>query len=95
MPYSVTKIVREVKTIVETYLLAQALKAYERITEGKAPFRAVLAMCKPRSERGTAAMDSVAGNAGLTRLGQRASQGFGNASRSGGDRSLASAGRPG
>jgi D-arabinose 1-dehydrogenase-like Zn-dependent alcohol dehydrogenase len=34
----------KVKTIVETYPLAEALKAYERVAEGKARFRAVLTM---------------------------------------------------
>ena len=34
----------KVKTIVETYPLAEAPKAYERVAEGKARFRAVLAM---------------------------------------------------
>jgi len=34
----------KVKTIVETYPLAQAPKAYERVAEGKARFRAVLTM---------------------------------------------------
>jgi D-arabinose 1-dehydrogenase-like Zn-dependent alcohol dehydrogenase len=33
-----------VKTIVETYPLAEAAKAYERVAEGKARFRAVLTM---------------------------------------------------
>jgi len=34
----------KVKTIVETYPLAEAPKAYERVVEGKARFRAVLTM---------------------------------------------------
>jgi alcohol dehydrogenase len=34
----------KVKTIVETYPLAEARKAYERVAEGKARFRAVLTM---------------------------------------------------
>ena len=34
----------KVKTIVETYTLAEAAKAYERVAEGKARFRAVLTM---------------------------------------------------
>jgi alcohol dehydrogenase len=34
----------KVKTIVETYSLAEAQKAYERVAEGKARFRAVLTM---------------------------------------------------
>ena len=34
----------KVKTIVETYSLQQAQKAYERVAEGKARFRAVLTM---------------------------------------------------
>ncbi len=34
----------KVKTIVETYALAEAQKAYESVAEGKARFRAVLAM---------------------------------------------------
>ncbi|MGB7280666.1 MAG: zinc-binding dehydrogenase [Candidatus Acidiferrum sp.] len=34
----------KVKTIVETYPLAEAAKAYERVAEGKARFRAVLTM---------------------------------------------------
>jgi alcohol dehydrogenase len=34
----------KVKTIVETYLLAEAPKAYQRVVEGKARFRAVLTM---------------------------------------------------
>jgi transposase len=34
----------KVKTIVETYPLAEAPKAYERVAEGKARFRAVLTM---------------------------------------------------
>src|SRR5437588_991904 len=34
----------KVKTIVETYPLAEALKAYDRVAEGKARFRAVLTM---------------------------------------------------
>jgi D-arabinose 1-dehydrogenase-like Zn-dependent alcohol dehydrogenase len=34
----------KVKTIVETYPLQQAQKAYERVVEGKARFRAVLTM---------------------------------------------------
>jgi alcohol dehydrogenase len=34
----------KVKTIVETYPLAQATKAYDRVAEGKARFRAVLTM---------------------------------------------------
>jgi D-arabinose 1-dehydrogenase-like Zn-dependent alcohol dehydrogenase len=34
----------KVKTIVETYPLADAQKAYERVAEGKARFRAVLTM---------------------------------------------------
>jgi D-arabinose 1-dehydrogenase-like Zn-dependent alcohol dehydrogenase len=32
------------KTIVETYPLAEAPKAYQRVVEGKARFRAVLTM---------------------------------------------------
>jgi alcohol dehydrogenase len=35
---------RKVKTIVETYPLAEAPKAYDRVAEGKARFRAVLTM---------------------------------------------------
>ncbi len=35
---------RKVKTIAETYPLAEAPKAYERVAEGKARFRAVLTM---------------------------------------------------
>jgi D-arabinose 1-dehydrogenase-like Zn-dependent alcohol dehydrogenase len=35
---------RKVKTIVETYPLAEAQKAYERVAGGKARFRAVLTM---------------------------------------------------
>jgi len=34
----------KVKTIVETYPLAEAPKAYQRVVEGKARFRAVLTM---------------------------------------------------
>jgi propanol-preferring alcohol dehydrogenase len=34
----------KVKTIVEVYPLAEAPKAYQRIAEGKARFRAVLTM---------------------------------------------------
>jgi len=34
----------KVKTIVETYPLAEAAKAYERVAEGRARFRAVLTM---------------------------------------------------
>ena len=34
----------KVKTIVETYPLAEAPKAYERVAEGKTRFRAVLTM---------------------------------------------------
>ena len=34
----------KVKTMVETYPLAEAAKAYERVAEGKARFRAVLTM---------------------------------------------------
>jgi D-arabinose 1-dehydrogenase-like Zn-dependent alcohol dehydrogenase len=34
----------KVKTIVETYPLAEAAKAYQRVVEGKARFRAVLTM---------------------------------------------------
>ena len=34
----------KVKTIVEAYPLAEAAKAYERVVEGKARFRAVLTM---------------------------------------------------
>ena len=34
----------KVKTIAETYPLAEAPKAYERVAEGKARFRAVLVM---------------------------------------------------
>jgi D-arabinose 1-dehydrogenase-like Zn-dependent alcohol dehydrogenase len=34
----------KVKTIVETYPLAEAPKAYGRVAEGKARFRAVLTM---------------------------------------------------
>ena len=34
----------KVKTIVETYPLAEASKAYERVAQGKARFRAVLTM---------------------------------------------------
>jgi alcohol dehydrogenase len=34
----------KVRTIVETYPLAEAQKAYERVAEGKARFRAVLTM---------------------------------------------------
>ena len=34
----------KVKTIVETYPLAEAAKAYQRVAEGKARFRAVLTM---------------------------------------------------
>ena len=34
----------QVKTIVETYPLAEAPKAYERVVEGKTRFRAVLTM---------------------------------------------------
>jgi len=34
----------KVKTIVETYPLAEAVKAYERVADGKARFRAVLTM---------------------------------------------------
>lgn len=34
----------KVKTIVETYPLAQTPKAYDRVAEGKARFRAVLTM---------------------------------------------------
>jgi len=34
----------KVKTIVETYPLAEAQKAYQRVVEGKARFRAVLTM---------------------------------------------------
>jgi D-arabinose 1-dehydrogenase-like Zn-dependent alcohol dehydrogenase len=34
----------KVKTIVETYPLAEAQKAYERVAEGKARFRVVLTM---------------------------------------------------
>ncbi len=34
----------KVKTIVETYPLAEAPRAYDRVAEGKARFRAVLTM---------------------------------------------------
>ncbi|MGH9728571.1 MAG: hypothetical protein ACRD4V_08270 [Candidatus Acidiferrales bacterium] len=34
----------KVKTIVETYPLAEVPKAYQRVVEGKARFRAVLTM---------------------------------------------------
>jgi alcohol dehydrogenase len=34
----------KVKTVVETYALAEAQKAYERVADGKARFRAVLTM---------------------------------------------------
>jgi len=34
----------KVKTIVEIYPLAEAAKAYERVAEGRARFRAVLTM---------------------------------------------------
>jgi len=34
----------KVKSIIETYPLAEAAKAYERVAEGKARFRAVLTM---------------------------------------------------
>jgi len=34
----------KVKTIVETYPLAEAPKAYQRVVEGRARFRAVLTM---------------------------------------------------
>jgi D-arabinose 1-dehydrogenase-like Zn-dependent alcohol dehydrogenase len=34
----------KVKTIVETYPLAEAAKAYQRVVDGKARFRAVLTM---------------------------------------------------
>lgn len=34
----------KVKTIAETYALAEAPKAYQRVVEGKARFRAVLTM---------------------------------------------------
>jgi len=34
----------KVKTILETYPLAEAAKAYERVAEGKVRFRAVLTM---------------------------------------------------
>jgi D-arabinose 1-dehydrogenase-like Zn-dependent alcohol dehydrogenase len=34
----------KVKTIVETYPLAEAAKAYDRVAQGKARFRAVLTM---------------------------------------------------
>ena len=34
----------KVKTIVETYPLAEAPKAYDRVVQGKARFRAVLTM---------------------------------------------------
>jgi len=34
----------KVKTIVETYPLVDAAKAYQRVVEGKARFRAVLTM---------------------------------------------------
>jgi hypothetical protein len=34
----------KVKTIIETYPLAQAPKAYDRVAEGKARFRATLTM---------------------------------------------------
>ena len=34
----------KVKTIVETYPLAEAANAYERVAEGRARFRAVLTM---------------------------------------------------
>jgi alcohol dehydrogenase len=34
----------KVKTIIETYPLAEAAKAYERVVEGKTRFRAVLTM---------------------------------------------------
>jgi len=34
----------KVKTIIETYPLAEAAKAYERVAEGKTRFRAVLTM---------------------------------------------------
>jgi D-arabinose 1-dehydrogenase-like Zn-dependent alcohol dehydrogenase len=34
----------KVKTIVETYPLAEAPKAYQRVADGKARFRAVLTM---------------------------------------------------
>jgi len=34
----------KVKSIVETYPLAEAAKAYQRVAEGKARFRAVLTM---------------------------------------------------
>src|SRR5260370_36096806 len=35
---------RKVKTIVETYPLAEAPKAYQRVVDGKARFRAILTM---------------------------------------------------
>jgi dehydrogenase len=34
----------KVKTIIETYPLAEAAKAYQRVADGKARFRAVLTM---------------------------------------------------
>ena len=34
----------KVKSVVETYPLAEAAKAYQRVAEGKARFRAVLTM---------------------------------------------------
>jgi D-arabinose 1-dehydrogenase-like Zn-dependent alcohol dehydrogenase len=34
----------KVKSIIETYPLAEAAKAYQRVAEGKARFRAVLTM---------------------------------------------------
>ena len=34
----------KVKSIIETYPLAEAVKAYQRVAEGKARFRAVLTM---------------------------------------------------
>jgi D-arabinose 1-dehydrogenase-like Zn-dependent alcohol dehydrogenase len=37
----------KVKTIVETYPLAEAPKAYQRVVEGKTRFRAVLTMWSP------------------------------------------------
>ena len=40
----------KIKTMVETYPLAEAPKAYQRVAEGKIRFRAVLTMITPGSK---------------------------------------------
>ncbi|HEX8838771.1 MAG TPA: zinc-binding dehydrogenase [Candidatus Acidoferrum sp.] len=45
----------KVKTVVETYPLAEAAKAYQRVVEGSVRFRAVLAMHSPPISGGSRA----------------------------------------